>query len=289
MNKSQLHRWIITLSLVGLLLLPTGLFAQYTFKTYAAPTSKRDLSITGINNIGRMVGGYADRNGYYRGIVIFPTGYALIALPNARDVYPRGINNHNEITGEAQLVRGAVRYQAFVRYSNKTVRIYNFTGAMFTSGYGSNDFGVKVGSFFDGSKVHGYTLTQSGKRTMIDVPGAMATTVFGINNQGQMVGNYVQDGIVHGFFLDNGNLAVIDYPGGIHTSITAINNLGQMVGASADDTAVHGFVYYQGSFTLIEPPGEITGISGINDQGVIVGSYATDQNYGFVATPIHAD
>ena len=81
----------------------------------------------------------------------------------------------------------------------------------------------------------------------------------------------------------------IDPPGGIFTEALDINSRGQIVGRFYDgsicdfanlcvlfDGHDHGFLLSQGEFTTIDPPGSIlTGATGINSRGDIVGQYIT--------------
>ncbi len=70
-----------------------------------------------------------------------------------------------------------------------------------------------------------------------------------------------------------------------------MNNLGQAVGSYFDNGgAAHGFLWRGGSdFTVIDYPGaKSTFASGINDSGVIVGSYfggGTFARHGLIALP----
>jgi uncharacterized membrane protein len=69
-----------------------------------------------------------------------------------------------------------------------------------------------------------------------------------------------------------------------------MNNLGQAVGFYFDGTATHGFLWRGGNdFTVIDYPGaRDTFASGINDSGVIVGSYVggtTSFRHGMIALP----
>ena len=87
--------------------------------------------------------------------------------------------------------------------------------------------------------------------------------------------------------------AIVKYPGAFVTALSGVNNSGQILGQaalSADPNAPRvNFLYdaYKKTFTPVPPvPGEGTGLLGINDPGVMVGSIAAEvDNGGNVITP----
>jgi hypothetical protein len=87
---------------------------------------------------------------------------------------------------------------------------------------------------------------------------------------------------------NDGSFTAIDFPGAPLTVVNGMNNLGEVVGAYCEDSQTcHGFSYYQGEFQTIDLAGSIiTEPFGVNDLGQVVGRYLTDQNYGFIATPV---
>jgi uncharacterized membrane protein len=74
----------------------------------------------------------------------------------------------------------------------------------------------------------------------------------------------------------------------VSTRGAAINNHGSIVGFyNNSDGVFHGFVYDSGNFTTVDFPGSSdSGAFGINDNGIIVGTY-NDFSFGFVAFPGH--
>lgn len=112
-----------------------------------------------------------------------------------------------------------------------------------------------------------------------NVPGAIQTIPGGINNAGVMVGQYEdKGGVFHGYILNGTTLTTVDDPKGTSTSVNGIQYKGMtVVGSyiSASRGASMGFTYKGGVFTdVLGPQGAIASSAfGINDNGVIVGSY----------------
>jgi len=97
-----------------------------------------------------------------------------------------------------------------------------------------------------------------------------------INGAGQIVGSFAGGGFTnHGFLDTGGSFTQIDVPGVPgDTAALDINNVGQIVGGFGDSTGGHGFVDTAGSFTAFDVPGaQSTDASGINDAGLIVGTF----------------
>jgi probable HAF family extracellular repeat protein len=116
------------------------------------------------------------------------------------------------------------------------------------------------------------------KFTDFTFPGAAGTSVYGLNDSGVMVGQYYDSaGVVHGFRLDHGKGTTIDDPKGSDTLCAGINSSGAIVGQYTDSSGDnHGFLYQNGKFTDLSPM-PLSGASGINDKGEIVGGMAECQ------------
>src|SRR6185295_14024815 len=140
-------------------------------------------------------------------------------------------------------------------------------------------------------RIHGF-LYDHGEFTFIQVPDALDTAPFGINDHGEIVGSYVNHG-QRGFLFDSKkdkgenaafSFIVVPFPTGVGlTRPNGINNYGRIVGEYLDNFSTgnqqHGFLDDEGVFTSIDVPGAIAAAAyGINDQGQIVGFYATDGN-----------
>jgi hypothetical protein len=73
--------------------------------------------------------------------------------------------------------------------SAQTYTQVDFPGAVATSlNGGPNPQGTSVGSWFDGTQVHGFTLTSGNAFTSFDAPGATSTSPNFISPQGEIVG-----------------------------------------------------------------------------------------------------
>src|SRR5262249_28152470 len=110
----------------------------------------------------------------------------------------------------------------------------------------------------------------------IDFPSANNTSAFGINNGGMIVGTYSVDHHEHGFVLSNGVDTTLDPPGEFfEVELLGINNAGGIGGIAApEQNRVYGLRYGGGVFKPVKFPGAgDTVVSGLNDNGVIVGSY----------------
>jgi probable HAF family extracellular repeat protein len=109
----------------------------------------------------------------------------------------------------------------------------------------------------------------------VKFPGAVQASAYGVNNSGVIVGQYYdKNGVFHGFMLDHGKGTTIDDPNLTDTLCAGINSSGAIVGQyTAPSGDNHGFLYENGEFTDLHPD-RLSGASGINDEGDIVGGYA---------------
>ncbi len=156
--------------------------------------------------------------------------------------------------------------------------------------------------------MHGYLfLVSFNSVSRIDVPGAIATLAGGINKAGEIVGmacktvtcNLAYASDAQGFLLDHigGNFSTINFPGVLGTAATAINDSGEIVGnylacktdgsrgAPCTFAQGHGFQLVSGVYTTLDPPGSLaTTVGGVNNSGVIVGTYLDGSNktHGFL-------
>jgi uncharacterized membrane protein len=144
--------------------------------------------------------------------------------------------------------------------------------------FGVNDSGAVVGTFRSGT-YHGYLL-KGGNTTQIDAPynNVTGTSANDINNAGTVVGAWFDGGpeVTHGFTWRAGKFTqVTDYPGATDVWPWSINSAGDLSGYLSDSAGVtHGFLLHNGVYTLIDPPGSVYTIGeGVNDSGVVVGSY----------------
>ncbi len=204
-----------------------------------------------------------------------------------------GINDRGDVAGSYADVRGGTR--GFIRFRNG-----NFSQSIVDP----NDVGIlsqandlnltTVGGIYADSNfnLHGFFLSQ-GIFTPFDISGAISTVISGINGAGDFVGNYNPDSVTTEAYVDIGGLVtVVTIPGSSFINTTAINNVDVAVGlyTLVTDSTDRGFIRdSQGNLTYpIDFPGSTgTIMRGINDHGLIVGSYF-DQNskdHGFLFRP----
>lgn len=111
-------------------------------------------------------------------------------------------------------------------------------GATVSNATGINSRGDIVGSFADGSGIHGYLLSE-GVLTKIDYPGAAYTDARGINARGDIVGAYRLLGEpavnLHGYLrTKDGEYIAVDVPGHTNTVAQRITRSGLIVGCRHD-------------------------------------------------------
>jgi uncharacterized membrane protein len=154
-------------------------------------------------------------------------------------------------------------------YTNGTFTYFDYPGESVTVPLGINDSGVIVGHagqnpvvgfLYDGTS---FTTLRADNRT--------ATFASGINNAGEVVGAAGTIYATRGFEMRNGHYKAINFPGQyVYGYASGINNLGEIVGF----TDYAAYAYKLGRFKLIHyPQATQTEAWGINDGGVIVGSY----------------
>ncbi len=195
--------------------------------------------------------------------------FSSFDLPGARQTTASGINNQGQIVGQA-----VIGLDVGFLYSGGTFTIIN--GA---SAGGINDAGQIVGFTSDvPGPATGY-LYDNGTYTPIAVPGASSTYAYGINNSGQIVGHNTVGSDTLGFVRTSGIFETISFPG--LESPSAINDAGQIVGDASSQTGNAGFLYANGAITPIAVPNfDNTFALGINDAGVVVGTYRNFGNGG---------
>ena len=129
----------------------------------------------------------------------------------------------------------------------------------------------------------------------ITVNVGKASELDGVNDAGTLVGTVYIDGNDRGFIMVGNKVTEFDYPGTSDvTAMSGINNSGTSIGDYNDNIGANrGFERSpDGRFTRIDDPNagavnfQGTTPTGINDAGVIVGTYIDPQDveHGFVDT-----
>ena len=198
-------------------------------------------------------------------------------------IYPSGINDQGQITGEYVRSDGE---SAFVRSSDGRLTTFDVRGAKGTEASKINDGGQIVGRYSedtplvdDSSRVRGFVRSRRGAITRLDYPDAQHTLPTGINDRGDVVGYFVDSGgTTHGFVWRDGRFTTLDVPRATAPTPVDINDRGDVVGVYLDAAgAPKGFLLSKGRYRTIAAPGAPTTIPfGINDDGQIVGYTADD-------------
>ena len=257
------------------------------YRPLEVPGAATQTLAFGIDNRGRIVGGYDDAEGRSHGFVRERSGrYRTIDVPGAYATVATRINDRGQIAGDyfetkEKFDQGLKR--GFLLDRGRFRRI-DVPGADSTEAVGLDNRGRVVGETgtLEPLDVYGY-LWDDGRIKRIDVPGAAFTGAEEINERGQIAGTYGEDPAqiaTRGYLLDRGRFKTFAAPGGPLTQVFGLNNRGQIVGYTAADELLndaHGFLLAQGvggPFTPIDFPGAPMTIAlGINDRGAIVGAY----------------
>lgn len=270
---------------------------QYTFTFGVVAFPRSQISVlVGINDSGRMVGGYNNTN---LDIYLADHGYELkgnafstIDYPGALQTEVEAINKKGELVGDFEDASGNVHG---FKLAGKTYTQLDYPGiTSSTVALGINASGEIVG-IYDNPNHTGFLLS-GGTYTSIAVPGAVYTYTEGINKYGVIVGYYFDtSGNSHGFTWNKGTVTTIDYGNGYpNTYLASIDDSGVIVGGYGSWMTVgsisypweHGFLYSGGTFSAFDAPfGDvvITSPFGMNNKGEIVGTYVDSEgmNYGF--------
>jgi len=108
---------------------------------------------------------------------------------------------------------------------------------------------------------------------VLDVPGSSWTDAQGLNDLGQIVGTYGDaSDATHGFLASAGSFTTLDHPGALDTELLAIDNTGLVIGAGSAPLGAP-FMHAGGNFAPLPFPGFGGRYDGINQSGVMVGSW----------------
>ena len=228
-----------------------GFASSYTFTTLMDPAvGSNPTQAFGINDAGQIVGQAVNAgNPSYPevlGFVYSGGTYTTLIAPGAATggtTVANGINNNGQIVGFSG--NGGVGQsgspQPFL-YSGGTYTTLNVPGVIGGSyASGINNNGQIVGYFGTGGSSQKAFLYSGGTYTTLSVPGATITDAFGINDHGQIVGIFE-------------NPAQLTLEGFLYNPVPAC-------------------VLCSNYTTLNDPLASSTVVTGINDQGQIVGYY----------------
>jgi hypothetical protein len=156
-----------------------------------------------------------------------------------------------------------------------------------------NASGSIIGAHLLGLFDHGFLRSADGSIVTFDVPGADATTPVAMNNHGWISGYWeVLDPPQEQSFIryPDGSITTFAVPGADFTIATDINSEGVVTGragAQADQRIGGGFVRAVDGTLTIFRPGQATYPSGINPDGLVVGTYIDrfGAEQGFLRSP----
>jgi uncharacterized membrane protein len=232
----------------------------------------------------------SDPRSYLPGFILDDGRYRTFDSPDPSiGLFPSGINNRGEITGE--YLRPASE-SGLVLDRRGRISSFDVAGAAGTEAVRINARGQIVGEYSndtafvnDSASVRAYVATRGGRFIRLRIPGAERMTAFGINDRGWVVGTYVERGTprnpdgtyseAHGYLWRHGRFQTIDVKGASVTELYEINNRGEMVGIYIDSRTgdQRGFLRSRhGRITEIKlRGGRFTIPFGLNDRGQIVG------------------
>lgn len=210
--------------------------------------------------------------------------YTQIDYPGAFSTFVTGTNTAGDIVGFYAGFGGPVL--GFVLSKGVYTSIVSNQDEVWP--YAINDLGQVVGQTV-GAVRGGFLYDISTKVfTTFQYPAEHNfTQPYSINNAGTIAGTIrvelPQRSYNVGFVLSGGNYKIIQRKGLATTSLTTINNFGEIVGygSTTGDFPNVGFILEGGAFERLKM--KVDSVNGINDSGVIVGSFRSqDGTMGFV-------
>lgn len=310
--QPHLRFQLVAFSLVLGLALGSPAAAQ-TYTTIDPPGSVFTGAF-GINDIGQIVGRYADATGINHGFLLSNGDYSSFDVPGASGFTdPAGINSKGQIVGSYLLNNVSHGFLL----SGATFTTIDPPGAHGSGASGINRNGDIVGSYAQNHLFspntaatngtgHGFLL-KGGVFTTIDFPGATYTEAWRIDDAGNIIGRYqTGDGKYRIYLLSNGTFTSITVvPGSVQTAffeLGGFNLNGDIAAAYCSSTPcpwgfqgffktngiVHGFLLSGGVYTTIDFPGATaSGVFGLDSFDDIVGTYIDSSGtvHGFLCTP----
>ncbi|MBN3945101.1 MAG: DUF3466 family protein [Nostoc sp. NMS7] len=252
------------------------------------------LTVTGINNLGQVVGNSVGNNSTGNNPFLYSNGITQ-PLP-IQNAIPYAINDRTQVVG------GASKLGSFLYTDGIATSIGGTPG---TVAYGLNNLGQVVGILNSNTAF----LYKNGQTINLGtLPSDTYSSASDINDSGQVVGTSGLTGVDDGrAFLYTSSTGLQDLgrlrPTDLFSFADGINNLGQVVGFSgtnynfytADGNALQAFLYSDNTLydlnDLIAPGSEpgftLTAASAINNNGQIVGRGAVNgELHAFLLTPI---
>jgi uncharacterized membrane protein len=240
------------------------------YTTIDNPNAPNSTELTGINNLGQIVGAY-DLNPLSLGdhglegahgflTNTLGNSFTSIDFPSAASTTPAKINDSGSVVGVYR-VTATDPGQGFLltggnNYQTVNVNIPGDPGTFGTHANGINNAGQIVGQYHSGQSgnPHEGYLQNGTSFTTINVPGATETWASGINTAGDIVGFDALNGITTGYVFDGTTFSPIVFPSAVQTAVTGINDSGDVVGFYVDAAGgVHGFEALPSTSAVPEP------------------------------------
>ena len=247
--------------------------AQGTYTQISFPGANSTFA-HGIDSSGEVVGDYTDTirtHGFILSAGIFTT----VDYPGALSTYLLGINDNGQIVGATESV-------GFI-YDRNT---QHFTTVVYPDGsytlpFGINNAGTVVGVVEHSNVMNlGFELTGSGYKLVKGPIGGTNTQLFAIDSLGIAVGYDATDSSLTDFAVNQiGKYRDLTIPAP-NASVYGISPKGSaLIGAYAlSANTAAGFVYQNRLLTTLQFPGATdTYAYGINDSGVVVGTFHGQQ------------
>ncbi|MEH2449494.1 MAG: DUF3466 family protein [Nostoc sp.] len=258
------------------------------------------LAVTGINNLGQVIGDSLGRNKFNLSYPFLYSNGITQPLP-LQNAIPYAINDRTQIVGDRGQIVGVESGGPFLYSDGIVTSIGNPNNVV----YGLNNLGQVIGILSSNTAF----LYENGQTTNLGtLPGDVYSMANDINDLGQVVGSSGLTGVSGGHaFLYSSSTGLKNLgrlrPTDLFSVATGINNLGQVVGYSGTDPnyyaaggiGMRAFLYSDNTLydlnDLIAPgsdPGfTLTVASAINNNGQIVGGGAVNgEAHAFLLTPI---
>jgi hypothetical protein len=261
--------------------------ADGTITPFAVPGATGTDAVS-INDGNSIAGFYYDGLQIAHGFIRAADGtITTFDVRGASETFPSSINNKGEIAGYYQ--DSTNHSHGFIRGAGGKIKTFDAPGATSTLSLDLNGKGMIVGYYGDANGFpHGFLRAPDGTIVTIDGPQAEGTFARAINIKGVITGWYDEtNGTEHGFVRSpDGTIASFEEADRYITP-ESINRKGEITGLSQSrENPEHSLGFLRRADGTIKefrvPDGGATMPIGINNSGVIAGSYEVG---GFLRIP----
>ena len=271
MSKCKVFAWIVFVSLVAGLVVPSLTMAQYTY-TEILPTASEwfFLQAHAINSRGTVVGYGSDVNNNFRSFLYSGGTYTELLSLGTKNVWAYGINDKELVVG--YMFDREEKFIGFLYNEGSYTKLLP-PGWREAYAYDINNSGTVIGYGREKRFYKGF-LYRDGTYTELLPPGWRWAEAYGINNGGLVVGRGHDDtGSRKGFIYTGDSYTVLLPQNWKWAEARDINDRGTVVGFGSDvNNNLKGFIYSDGTYTELLPPGwKWAEAYGINNKGAVVG------------------